>query len=71
MLVEVADEGPGVAAERLEDIFTPFNTSKADGLGLGLSMSRSLIEGFGGCLWARAGEAGGLVLCCRLAVSRG
>ena len=71
VLVEVADEGPGVAAERLEDIFTPFNTSKADGLGLGLSMSRSLIEGFGGSLWARAGEAGGLVLCCRLAVSRG
>ena len=60
-------EGP----ERLDEIFTPFSTSKADGLGLGLSMSRSLIEGFGGSLWARAGDKGGLVLCCRLAVSRG
>ncbi|MGJ7550965.1 sensor histidine kinase [Pseudomonas alloputida] len=71
VLIEVADQGPGVAAERLDEIFTPFSTSKADGLGLGLSMSRSLIEGFGGSLWARAGEAGGLVLCCRLAVNRG
>ena len=71
VLVEVTDQGPGVAEERLEAIFTPFNTSKADGLGLGLSMSRSLIEGFGGSLWARAGEFGGLVVCCRLAVSRG
>lgn len=71
VLVEVADQGPGVAPERLEAIFTPFHTSKAEGLGLGLSMSRSLIEGFGGSLWARAGETGGLVLCCRLAVSRG
>ncbi|MNN69221.1 Sensor protein ZraS [compost metagenome] len=71
VLVEVTDQGPGVAAERLDEIFTPFTTSKADGLGLGLSMSRSLIEGFGGSLWARAGEHGGLVLCCRLAVSRG
>ncbi|MFV3289777.1 sensor histidine kinase [Pseudomonas sp. NY11955] len=71
VLIEVADQGPGVAAERLDEIFTPFTTSKADGLGLGLSMSRSLIEGFGGSLWARAGDNGGLVLCCRLAVSRG
>lgn len=71
VLVEVADQGPGVAAERLEDIFTPFTTSKAEGLGLGLSMSRSLVEGFGGSVWARAGEQGGLVVCCRLAVSRG
>ena len=71
VLVEVADQGTGVAPERLDEIFTPFITSKADGLGLGLSMSRSLIEGFGGSLWARAGDNGGLVLCCRLAVSRG
>ncbi|WP_449434899.1 sensor histidine kinase [Pseudomonas putida] len=70
LLVEVADQGPGVVDERLEDIFTPFTTSKADGLGLGLSMSRSLVQGFGGSLWARAGEHGGLVLCCRLALSR-
>lgn len=70
VLVEVADQGTGVAPERLDAIFTPFTTSKAEGLGLGLSMSRSLIEGFGGSLWARVGDNGGLVLCCRLVVSR-
>ncbi len=53
MLVEVADQGPGVAPERLDEIFTPFTTSKADGLGLLRATSRSLIEGFGGSLWAR------------------
>ncbi|MHC6225896.1 PAS domain-containing sensor histidine kinase [Pseudomonas sp. X10] len=71
LLIEVSDQGPGVAAERLDDIFTPFTTSKADGLGLGLSMSRSIIEGFGGTLQARPGDKGGLTLCCRLAASNG
>ncbi|MDH0300768.1 MULTISPECIES: ATP-binding protein [unclassified Pseudomonas] len=68
--VEVADQGPGVSPERMDTLFTPFITSKADGLGLGLSMSRSIVEGFDGSLWARAGEEHGLVLCCRLAVNR-
>ncbi|PWB30562.1 PAS domain-containing sensor histidine kinase [Pseudomonas sp. SDI] len=67
LLIRVSDQGPGVAAELLDGIFTPFTTSKADGLGLGLSMSRSIVEGFGGTLEAHAGAAGGLLLCCRLA----
>ena len=65
--IQVSDQGPGVAMERLDGIFTPFNTSKPEGLGLGLSMSRSIIEGFGGTLQATPGVAGGLILCCRLA----
>ena len=67
LMIRVSDQGPGVAAERLDGIFTPFTTSKADGLGLGLSMSRSIVEGFGGTLHAQPGEVGGLILCCRLA----
>jgi C4-dicarboxylate-specific signal transduction histidine kinase len=55
----------------LEHIFTPFYTSKAEGLGLGLSMSRSIIEGFGGALEAHPGKAGGLCLECRLPLLRG
>lgn len=67
LLVEVVDQGQGVAVDRLDSIFTPFSTTKEGGLGLGLSMSRSIVEGFGGSLLARQGQVGGLVLCCRLA----
>jgi len=65
--IQVSDQGPGVPEERLDGIFTPFTTSKPEGLGLGLSMSRSIIEGFGGTLQASPGVSGGLILCCRLA----
>jgi PAS domain S-box-containing protein len=71
LCVRVWDQGPGVAQGQLEHIFTPFYTSKAEGLGLGLSMSRSIIEGFGGALEAHAGAAGGLCLECRLPLLRG
>lgn len=67
LLVRVIDQGPGVAPEQLDGIFTPFTTSKPEGLGLGLSMSRSIVEGFGGTLTASPGEGGGLILNCRLA----
>src|SRR5690554_8117771 len=46
-------------------MFQPFYTSKAKGLGLGLSMSRSIIEGFGGFLDAIHADTGGLSLICR------
>lgn len=71
LCIRVCDQGPGVAAEALEHIFTPFYTSKAEGLGLGLSMSRSIVEGFGGALDARPGAGGGLCLECRLPLARG
>ena len=63
--ISVEDQGPGVTAEQFEQLFTPFYTSKAEGLGLGLSMSRSIIEGFGGELDAKP-QAHGLRMCCRL-----
>lgn len=50
LLLRVSDQGPGVGPEQRARLFTPFYTSKADGLGLGLSMSRSIVEGFGGGL---------------------
>jgi C4-dicarboxylate-specific signal transduction histidine kinase len=70
LCVWVSDQGPGVDAAQLQHIFTPFYTSKAEGLGLGLSMSRSIIEGFGGALEAHPGKAGGLCLECRLPLGR-
>lgn len=60
--LRVTDQGRGVSAEQLDKLFTPFYTSKADGLGLGLSMSQSIIESFGGGLEALPTEQGGLCL---------
>lgn len=70
LLLEVEDQGPGLDEAELEQAFTPFFTRKADGLGLGLSMSRSIIEGFGGALEGFPGAAGGLCMRCRLPIKR-
>jgi PAS domain S-box-containing protein len=49
--VEVRDSGPGVAAHTAEQLFEPFYTTKADGIGMGLWICRSIIEAHGGRLW--------------------
>jgi PAS domain S-box-containing protein len=70
-LVEVTDQGPGLNADGIRQMFQPFYTSKPDGLGLGLSMSRSIVEGFGGFLDAYPAPTGGLMLVCRFPPSSG
>lgn len=60
-MIEVAirDTGKGVSTKNLDRVFTPFFTTKANGLGMGLSISRSIINAHGGCLCAdRDGEMG-------------
>ena len=52
--VSVCDSGPGLPAEVSERLFQPFVTTKPDGMGIGLSISRSIIEGHAGRLWATA-----------------
>ena len=52
VLVEVQDSGTGIAADKLESIFDPFITSKPEGLGMGLSICRSIIERHGGTISA-------------------
>jgi len=59
--ISVADSGPGVAAEVTDTIFEPFVTTKPDGMGMGLSISRSIIESHGGSLrMARGVRVGGI-----------
>jgi signal transduction histidine kinase len=55
----VVDAGIGIPAERLDRLFDSFYTSKADGMGLGVSMSRSFVEAHGGRIFASNNPAGG------------
>jgi C4-dicarboxylate-specific signal transduction histidine kinase len=54
--VTVRDSGPGLDPESLDHLFTAFYTTKSQGMGMGLAISRSIIEAHGGRLWATANE---------------
>ena len=61
LLVSVADTGPGVAPADAERIFEPFHSTKASGLGVGLSICRAIVEAHGGRLWFVPNPDGGAV----------
>ena len=61
VLISVADTGTGIDPEIVDRIFNPLFTTKSNGMGMGLSICRSIIEGHGGRLWASAGAEGGSV----------
>ncbi len=61
IIVGVGDIGPGLDPEISAQLFEPFNTSKRDGMGIGLSICRKIVEAHQGTIWADAGPKGGTI----------
>jgi signal transduction histidine kinase len=70
IMVRVSDSGPGIAPDETEQIFESFYSTKASGLGIGLSICRKMIESHGGRLWTSPNPAGGAVFHFTLPVTK-
>ena len=69
VLISISDTGPGIPAEKLNEIFDPFFTTKKQGMGVGLSIARTIVQAHGGRLWAENQIGGGAVFCLSLPLS--
>jgi signal transduction histidine kinase len=58
LIVSVRDDGPGIAADDCDRVFEPLVTSKASGMGMGLTIARAIVEAHGGRMWAEPGPGG-------------
>ena len=60
-VVSIADTGDGILAEKVSEIFKPFFTTKAQGMGIGLSIAHTIVEAHGGRIWVENAPSGGAV----------
>jgi len=60
-IVSISDSGPGIPAEKLNEVFDPFFTTKKQGMGVGLSISRTIVQAHKGRIWAENQREGGAV----------
>jgi signal transduction histidine kinase len=68
--VSVSDSGTGIPEHKLSEIFDTFYTTKEHGTGLGLSIARTIVENYGGRIWAENRIEGGAVFCFTLPLLR-
>jgi C4-dicarboxylate-specific signal transduction histidine kinase len=68
--LSVSDRGSGIPEDKLKEVFEPFFTSKAEGMGMGLSIARTIIEAHHGLIWAKNRDHGGASFRIRLPLLR-
>jgi signal transduction histidine kinase len=68
--ISIADCGPGIPSDNLKQVFEPFFTTKEHGMGMGLSISRTIIEAHGGRIWAENQSGGGAIFHLRLPLAK-
>src|SRR5215216_670036 len=68
-VISILDSGPGIPAEKLNEVFDPFFTTKKQGMGIGLSISRTIVQAHKGRIWAENQKEGGAVFRLSLPIS--
>jgi signal transduction histidine kinase len=68
--LSVSDRGPGIPEDKLKEVFEPFFTTKGEGMGMGLSIARTIVEAHHGLIWAKNRDHGGVSFRIRLPLAK-